>query len=567
MSNETVLALAYRTFDSDPYLALKPLFAYSYATQLVLNGVILSLLVVLLAHLLFTFQYHYPLARLNCILQISGVGVTLLAVVATLVVILQYGAKQTDQWPYMNDFMYVRVPKDQWNVAEQVAWYTMEAVSSGIVQITHIQFLTLLYPSELEARLIFGLLGPIALASSAMTFTSLGSGSTAQWGMIVRNICNSALSLLFTTALFLWGFVVNRNRAWRTDGGTAAFGAGALVLAVSSTAVNFLEVKVDKLSWLQHLLWSIILWQSWLGWWWWVGSGMGIGEVEDMMEKEYKRARKAERRRVKKEQKLSQRTDRQSSGSATGSSVVAGGAGGSASAAWSGLISSSLSMKRRKFPRVNTATSSTSSSGGGAFEMQNFRMTTDEDGVDPLDRGEEEDGQQQPEAGPSNYQERSTRHRSHTIPDHERERDITLPLPNTTPRRSAGPNTTTAANSNPRTSRSQNLHDANSSSSLSSSSLSGSTPTTLHFPNSVGSFALFPFTLFNHYVSRLGRAHDEAAKRKARERTGMDTSLGHDLDGGSRPRVGWGLGEYGNDGGYKIGQPISLFFFPFSSRF
>lgn len=88
--------------------------------------------------------------------------------------------------------------------------------------------------------------GPIAVASSAMTFTSLSSGATAQYGMIVRNICNSALSLLFTTALFLWGFVVNRKRAWRTDGGTAAFGAGALVLAVSSTAVNFLEVKVSQ---------------------------------------------------------------------------------------------------------------------------------------------------------------------------------------------------------------------------------------------------------------------------------------------------------------------------------
>lgn len=147
-------------------------------------------------------------------------------------------------------------------------------------KITHIQFLTLLYPSALEARLIFGLLGPIALASAAMTFTGLSSGKTVQYGLILRNICNSTLSLLFTSALFLWGFYVNRRRAWRTDGGTAAFGAGALVLAVSSTAVNFLEVKVDRLSWLQHLLWSIILWQSWLGWWWWVGSGMGIGEVE-----------------------------------------------------------------------------------------------------------------------------------------------------------------------------------------------------------------------------------------------------------------------------------------------
>jgi hypothetical protein len=99
-----------------------------------------------------------------------------------------------------------------------------------------------------------------------MTFASLSSSAkTVQVGVIVRNICNSTLTLLFTTALFIWGFAVNRNRAWRTDGGTAAFGAGALMLAVASTALNFMEVKVDHLSWLTNLLLSIILWQSWLG--------------------------------------------------------------------------------------------------------------------------------------------------------------------------------------------------------------------------------------------------------------------------------------------------------------
>ena len=36
----------------------------------------------------------------------------------------------------MNDFMYVKVPKEKWNVAESVAWYAMEAVSSGIVQVS-----------------------------------------------------------------------------------------------------------------------------------------------------------------------------------------------------------------------------------------------------------------------------------------------------------------------------------------------------------------------------------------------------------------------------------------------
>ena len=60
----------------------------------------------------------------------------------------------------------------------------------------------------------------------------------------VRNVCNATLSLLFTLALFIWGLLVNRKQAWRTDGGTAAFGCAALSLAVVSTALNFLYVQL-----------------------------------------------------------------------------------------------------------------------------------------------------------------------------------------------------------------------------------------------------------------------------------------------------------------------------------
>jgi len=86
--------------------------------------------------------------------------------------------------------------------------------------------------------------------------------------------------LIFTIALLIWGLVVNRRRAWRTDGGTAIFGSAAIFLATVNTACNFVAVKEDGIDWLQHLLYCSILWQTWLGWWWWVGSGMGIGEVE-----------------------------------------------------------------------------------------------------------------------------------------------------------------------------------------------------------------------------------------------------------------------------------------------
>ena len=122
----------------------------------------------------------------------------------------------------------------------------------------------------------------------------------------IRNTCNAALSLLFTAALFLWGFAINRKGAWRTDGGTAAFGGAALVLALVSTALNFLYIPTkDQYLWLPSLIWAVVLWQSFLGWWWWVGGGRGVGEVEELLRREERRERKrklrAARRTVRKE--------------------------------------------------------------------------------------------------------------------------------------------------------------------------------------------------------------------------------------------------------------------------
>lgn len=113
----------------------------------------------------------------------------------------------------------------------------------------------------------------------------------------VQNICNATLSLLFTASLFIWGFFVNRKSAWRTDGGTAAFGIGALMLALASTAITFIYVpSKDHYSWMPGLMWAVILWQSFLGWWWWVGSGMGAGEAEELLRREEKRRMKRKAR-------------------------------------------------------------------------------------------------------------------------------------------------------------------------------------------------------------------------------------------------------------------------------
>jgi len=156
--------------------------------------------------------------------------------------------------------------------------------------------------------------GPLAIVSAITQLIPIrgignmnndASASVVNYADAVRNVCNATLSFLFSASLFIWGFLVNRKQAWRLDGGTAVFGAGALVLAIMSTALNILYIpSQDQYAWLPGLMWAVVLWQSFLGWWWWVGAGMGVGEVEELLRREEKRDRK---RRLRKEKRREQR--------------------------------------------------------------------------------------------------------------------------------------------------------------------------------------------------------------------------------------------------------------------
>lgn len=142
-----------------------------------------------------------------------------------------------------------------------------------------------------------------------MNFSELASSAAiVDLGEAVRDTANSTLSLLYTLSLLIWGLLINRARAWRTDGGTAAFGAIAMILGVLGTAVNFLEINEDRMKWLSNVIKCIQLWQSWVGLWWWVGAGMWSGEAEDVERKEValqlrkeKKARRVVRMRERKE--------------------------------------------------------------------------------------------------------------------------------------------------------------------------------------------------------------------------------------------------------------------------
>jgi hypothetical protein len=119
----------------DPYLQYQPHFAFSLPVQILLNGVVTTLVAVLLIHLLFTAQYHWPLARLNYALQLSGVVTLLASLCATIVVVLYSVQSNSEGWPYMLDYIAVPIPPPSWTNAEQALWYVMEALTSGLAHV------------------------------------------------------------------------------------------------------------------------------------------------------------------------------------------------------------------------------------------------------------------------------------------------------------------------------------------------------------------------------------------------------------------------------------------------
>ena len=103
----------------------------------------LTLTAVLFIHLMFTAQYHWPLAPVNYVLQLSGVTTLLISLVATIHVVLSATMAQSERWPYMLDYIAVNVPPPldteysvrSWGMAERATWLVMNASVSGLIQV------------------------------------------------------------------------------------------------------------------------------------------------------------------------------------------------------------------------------------------------------------------------------------------------------------------------------------------------------------------------------------------------------------------------------------------------
>ncbi|GAA5977378.1 hypothetical protein JCM5350_002445 [Sporobolomyces pararoseus] len=346
----------------DPLLAALPNFVYAMPVQLVILGITLCLLGMLLIHLLFTIRYHLPLSKTNYALQTSATMLSLANISIQLRLVMVNLYHNGRQWPYMFDYIEITLPDDDWTKAQRGGWLCMEGLNALIVHSTHIQFLTMLFPSTLEVNLILGLLGPLALSTFALSFTTLSTKPAVNdLGDAIWNTANSSLTLLYTMALFIWGLTINRSRAWRSEGGTAIFGVMALTLGVLGTAVNFVEIKEDRMKWLPGVVTCILLWQSWVGFWWWVGAGMWAGEAEDVQKRREKKERKIEAKRRRREMKEKAEAEAlKAQGSSSGARSSSGTAGGTI---------------RRRFGRSGTIDERPTTTSGEPIELRDLSST------------------------------------------------------------------------------------------------------------------------------------------------------------------------------------------------
>ena len=133
-------------YDNDPILQYRPNFTRSLPVQILLTGVVLTLVAVLFIHLIFTVQYHWPLAQVNYILQMSGVTTLLISMIATLHVVLAASIQESREWPYMLSYIAVDIPplvidndRDEsgWSWVEQATWLAMNATTSGLIQVRY----------------------------------------------------------------------------------------------------------------------------------------------------------------------------------------------------------------------------------------------------------------------------------------------------------------------------------------------------------------------------------------------------------------------------------------------
>lgn len=144
------------SFPHDPILELRPPFPRSLPVQVILNGTVLTLSAVLFIQLLFTAQYHWPLAPVNFVLQLAAVFMLLVNATVSTHIVFKAVDAESRSWPYMLNYVAVDIPPSppvylNWPSADLTAWFLMTATCAGLIQVR--QLISLLLDSHLYVSL------------------------------------------------------------------------------------------------------------------------------------------------------------------------------------------------------------------------------------------------------------------------------------------------------------------------------------------------------------------------------------------------------------------------------
>lgn len=109
-----------------------PPFSQSSVVNVFVLGIVIALTAILLMLTVFTAAYHYPLSKVNCVLQITSVTILLTNVCASAGTKLSFLHNIGSQWPHAFPYIGQEVPpsKPQWSTVERVFFVMLQSFTT-----------------------------------------------------------------------------------------------------------------------------------------------------------------------------------------------------------------------------------------------------------------------------------------------------------------------------------------------------------------------------------------------------------------------------------------------------
>lgn len=107
-----------------------PPFVLSYPVHVLMNGIVFAFIVSLLVHVIFTAVYHFPLNRMNFLLQLASCLLMLIMECTKIGITLSRMSYAGSVWPFMFPFMAPRLPNaSRWPTVQTVFYSFLQMIT------------------------------------------------------------------------------------------------------------------------------------------------------------------------------------------------------------------------------------------------------------------------------------------------------------------------------------------------------------------------------------------------------------------------------------------------------